>query len=612
MAAGKIPISLLAVWLVGMLLFASASCAANSEKLLNDPRSVKRVVVLHSGTLDLPATEMTEKGIREVFSRDSDFRIEVFSEYLDLYRFRDVGQRKVLASHLQHRYGAGKIDLIIGASIPAALFLLENGEAVFPGIPLIMCNIPYTLFERINTSPLRAGITGVFDPENAPGMVQSAITLFPTAKHAVLISGSFEHDRMRTIDFRKAIEANGKLQLIDMTELSIEELLERSKVLPKDSIIFYSSFYVDSLGRSFVPRDVLRTLSNTSGIPVFGQVESYMGYGIVGGSLISQALQGKRAAEIALLSLHGRPPGALPFDDRTNTTVTAYDWRLLKQWNISADRLPAGSRVLYRELTVWDQYGPFIVGIILLFCAESTLIVALVVNLKRRNKAETALHESRQELKALAGRLISSQEEERSRLAREFHDDIAQRLAGVAIETGTLQLQLENSGSPLHGLGHINGQLIKLAEDVHGISRQLHPSAVKDLGLERAVDSQCVRFSERENVAVTLHAHGVPEELSYEPALCIYRIIQEALRNIAKHSNAENVEISLRGSNSQISLTIGDDGRGFDVESARHTPGIGLASMRERVQTVSGTFRVSSEPGHGTLVEVTVPIGESS
>lgn len=237
------------------------------------------------------------------------------------------------------------------------------------------------------------------------------------------------------------------------------------------------------------------------------------------------------------------------------------------------------------------------------------LIIGLVFNLRQRKKAEAALRNSQQELQTLAGRLIFSQEEELSRLSREFHDDYAQRLAAVAIETGTLEIQTSQLAAPLRDkIGHIKGQLINLSDDIHALSRELHPAILKDLGLERAVRSLCLNFSDRETLPVDFHCNDLLEAIPPDTALCVYRVIQEGLRNIAKHAHARHVDVFLKFSANHLLATIEDDGTGFEPKCARHTPGIGLASMRERVQYVQGEFTIQSAPGQGTVINLSVPL----
>lgn len=569
----------------------------------------KRIVVLYSMPLDFPATEMVEKGIREAFTANNRSNVQLFSEYLDLSRFRDLPQRKALADLLRQRYGDDQTDLIISVDVPATSFLIEN-EHLFPNTPVIVCSVPETLQEHILASSLKGRVSGVIEPAAVTrNLVKSALVLKPEAKHAVLISGAFENDQARAIALREAITARrDQVELIDLTGLSLGEILERCESLPKDSIIFYSTLFVDARGRSFVPKAVLQSIAVHTEAPIFGPYESYMGNGIIGGQLISLRLQGKKAAEMALRILNGQPPAELPFIG-ADTSVTLYDWRQLKLHDIAENLLPPEGAVLFREATLWDLYKFYIIGVAALLALQSMLIVGLVFNLRQRKKAEAALRDSQQELQTLAGRLISSQEEELSRLSREFHDDFAQRLAAVAIETGTLELQSQQLDAPVREkIGHVKEQLINLSDDIHAISRELHPAILKDLGLARAVNALCINFADRENVSVDCHIDALPEDIPPDTALCVYRVIQESLRNIAKHAHAGHVEIFLKRMANHLLATIEDDGAGFEPKCARHTPGIGLASMRERVQYVDGEFTIQSEPGHGTVIDLSVPL----
>ena len=227
-------------------------------------------------------------------------------------------------------------------------------------------------------------------------------------------------------------------------------------------------------------------------------------------------------------------------------------------------------------------------------------------------QSESALRNSQKDLRRLAGRLISAQEEELRRLSRELHDDLTQRLAVLAIEAGKLELELkEEPGSlsaPSQKIGQIKEQLIKVSEDVHHISRQLHPSILDDLGLVRAIESQCLTFFRREQIQITFLKENVPSRIPADIALCLYRVVQESLRNIIRHSQAGGAEIFLKGADDSISLTIEDAGIGFDPLEVRHKPGLGLASMRERAQLVQGDFSIKSQPGQGTVISIRVPL----
>jgi PAS domain S-box-containing protein len=220
-------------------------------------------------------------------------------------------------------------------------------------------------------------------------------------------------------------------------------------------------------------------------------------------------------------------------------------------------------------------------------------------------------------MQALNARLLRAQEDERRRLAREMHDDVTQRLAVLAIEAGRLEMQLTGStpgdgttGAAAAKVRHMTEQIVKLSTDVHAISRQLHPSILDDLGLADALESECHTFTDREGVAVALDMGPLPADgIANDLALCLYRILQEALRNVAKHAETDRVRVTLSADDGrEIVLRITDSGMGFDAATARTGPGLGLASMRERARLVGAELSVTSSPGQGATIEVRAPL----
>ena len=226
--------------------------------------------------------------------------------------------------------------------------------------------------------------------------------------------------------------------------------------------------------------------------------------------------------------------------------------------------------------------------------------------------SEVNLRNNQKDLQRLAGRLISVKEEELRRLSRELHDDLTQRLAVLAIEAGKLELQMVDKKLTLtecsQAVSAIKQQIIWVSEDVHRISRQLHPTILDDLGLVRAVEAECTAIGQREGIEVVFTSKEIPDRLPPDIPLCLYRIIQEGLNNCICHSGAKSCEVILKGSGDTISLAVRDKGMGFNPDEVRNKPGLGLSSMRERVQLVGGYFKVDTEPGRGTSIHVSIPL----
>jgi len=223
-------------------------------------------------------------------------------------------------------------------------------------------------------------------------------------------------------------------------------------------------------------------------------------------------------------------------------------------------------------------------------------------------ETETILRQNATDLRGLAGRLIHAQEEERSRLARELHDDLAQRLTVFAIDVGRLEKQLMGSPAPVReALREMENSIVKISEDVHSLSRQLHPSILDDLGLINAVESECTNFSRREGIDVVFKHENIPRVIPKDVSLSLYRIIQEGLRNISKHACAEHISVSLKSLDHGVLLSVQDDGIGFDWAEVKKNPGLGFSSMRERARLIHGELSIQSQPEKGTVITVRVP-----
>jgi PAS domain S-box-containing protein len=212
-------------------------------------------------------------------------------------------------------------------------------------------------------------------------------------------------------------------------------------------------------------------------------------------------------------------------------------------------------------------------------------------------------------LATIGSRLIEAHEQERTWIARELHDDINQRLALLAIELEKWNHDLPGAESQLRILGqHARQRLFDISKDVQSLSHRLHSSKLEFLGITAAANSYCKELSEQHKVEVNFSHSDIPGNLSAEASLALFRVLQEALQNGVKHSGAREFRAELRGTPDEVQLTVSDKGIGFDQPEAMNRRGLGLISMRERLQLVSGSLAIESKPGHGTTVWARVPI----
>jgi len=237
------------------------------------------------------------------------------------------------------------------------------------------------------------------------------------------------------------------------------------------------------------------------------------------------------------------------------------------------------------------------------------LAVSFVSDITARKQAENALRNSEQQLRVLAGTLLTAQEDERRRLSRELHDDITQRLAFISIALGRLAQETPDSLAPARDtLRELQAQALEASNEVRRLSHGLHPSAIEDLGLSTALEEFCEEYQKVHGVQVKYE--GLPEDSQLEQniATTLYRVMQESLRNAVRHGRATEVQVTLTLASGALQLRVKDNGAGFASETTRIKSGLGVVSMRERIRLVHGTLTVSSQPGQGTEIIVTVPL----
>jgi PAS domain S-box-containing protein len=227
-------------------------------------------------------------------------------------------------------------------------------------------------------------------------------------------------------------------------------------------------------------------------------------------------------------------------------------------------------------------------------------VLVSVVDITDRKRAE-------EELEELAGRLIHAQEEERSRIGRELHDHISQMLGVLTIRIDQLRGDPAAPPALADALGELRQSTTEITDDVHGLSHRLHSSALDYLGIVPALQKLVGDFSLRHGITIDFSHAAVPAALPSDVALCLFRVVEESLTNIAKHSGTKAARVHLDGTSGAIQLTVRDAGKGFDMESLERRAGLGFVSMRERLRVLRGTVRVDSAPSCGTTIEVRVP-----
>ena len=308
--------------------------------------------------------------------------------------------------------------------------------------------------------------------------------------------------------------------------------------------------------------------------------------------LAARLLSGERAENIRVV-----------YDSAPHATV---DSRQLRRWNIPESALPLGAVVLFRQPTIWERYHKYLPVGVAVIVVQALLIAGLLWQRARGRSARIAIGK-------LSGRLIHAQEEERSRIARELHDDFSQRLAVQSIELEQLREKLpESEVEGRSRAGRMLKGMREMSADVRALSHRLHSSRLPLVGLAPALSGLCEEVTQKHKVAVSFREHDISATLSKDVALCLFRVAQEALNNVVRHSQATSARVELSANAKAISLLISDPGKGFTPDLNSTAEGIGLIGMRERLRIVGGSLSVRSEANRRTDVLAEIPLSAAA
>ena len=674
------------------------------------------VLIFYEAGAYNPLPNLVDEGIRTAL--DNSFnRIEFHREFLETASFPDPADQQRFREFYIRKYQNLKPDVIIAVGPAPLRFMVETHHRSFPGVPVIFC-LPNRLRGGLG---IDADFTGVEADVAPAATLEAALQLRPGTKHVVVVSGVSPFDKQQEAAVREQLRIYERLLDISyLDDLTMPDLLNRLKQLPANTIILLGGIGRDVTGAVFSTTESGSMIAAAANAPVFSLNDRNLNHGEVGGDVANAREQGKIVGTMALRILNGEKPEKIPRLKSANTYM--FDWLAIKRWGISEKDLPPGSILINRQPGIWETNKQYVLGSISLVIAESLLIVGLILQRRKRQKAEeacartcerlglameaaravgwewdvnggrhqlfgdvesmlgittevasakdydfrrhiypedkplvfNALNQAKQShrpyvaefrvidaggsvhwitargsfsyvgngeaermlgisvdisdrkmaeeaLEDLSGRLIAAQDEERRHIARDIHDDYNQRLAVLAIDLEEL-----SETAPLNLASRIReccDHAGKLGADLHSLSHSLHSSTLERLGLEAGAKAFCEEFAFQHGLEIDFHADLKSQVLPGDAALCFFRILQEALRNVKKHSGVSQAVVRLELSDDTAHLSVSDRGRGFNLRTASRGGGIGIRSMEERLRSVGGKLEINSRPMEGTNID---------
>ena len=712
----------------------SGSVHGQGETDRRDQTTVKRgadqktVLALFATGRQAQIAIIGDRQLPSILDRELRGALDYYSDFFDVGRFPDAQYQQAFREYFRIKYKGRRFDVVIAMHDDVLDFLSRYRDELFPGVPVVFfCDSPGNL-----GLPNSTGI--ISDLDFRPTLAL-ATALQPDTRHVYVVSGAGPSDRGYEHAARKQFQSfEPELAFTYLSGLPTGELEQQLATLPTGSIVYYLLVYQDGAGEQFHPLDYLDRIAAVANRPIYSWVDSTIDHGVLGGSMKSQPAQVAAMGTLAVRILRGESADSIPVSTH-DLRVNVVDSRQLRRWHISEARIPAGTSILFREPSAWERYTVYILGGAALLIGQAALIAGMVVQARRRRRAELRLRSSQAELQEseerfrllsnsapvmiwlsgpdkqctdfnrqwleftgrpleaelgegwvddvhpedrercltsyneaferrepfqteyrlrrhdgvyrwvldtgvprltpdgsllgyvgskidftdiriarvalanLSRKLMEAHEQERAFVARELHDDLGQRIIGLMLQLHHLSRQPGPAASVRGRVEQLSHEFADVVKDIQAISHRLHSHKLDHLGLATAARAWCDDIrGQHDDVAIGFTHENVPTNLPREIAVGLFRVLQEALNNAVKHSRAKHVTVSVRGGVELVELEVVDDGIGFDVGAAMKGEGLGLVSMRERLNLARGTLVIDSRRGSGTRIVARVPV----
>jgi signal transduction histidine kinase len=515
-----------------------------------------------------------------------------------------------------------KPDLILTSSGPAAVFARTHRQQLFPDTPLLFASIDQRF---LRDAPLGDNEVAVAVINDFPGLVDDILRLLPRTKQVFVVTGSGPIGRFWRPELERQFQRFGqRLTFLWSDTLSFPEMVRRCSSLPRDSAIVYIAFGADAQGGAYADERVLAELHDSANAPMFAAHSPLLGHGIVGGRLMSIRNLSRSTADTATRILNGAPPSSVSVPPLSAVQAT-YDWRELQRWQIAESRLPAGSVVLYRAPSLWQEHKGAVLGWIGALLIQSLLIVGLLYERRARRRAES---DSRRNLAIAAD---ANRRQTMSALTTSIAHELGQPLSSMIHNAEALQAMVDADRATTDVtkeiLADIRTQGVQAAQII-----ERHRAMLRGHQLHRTpIDLHDVVYESLALVGHDLKTREIEATVNLSSSPCVVDgdpvFLQQVLVNLTMNAidamaetppGRRRLAIATTVGTAGVELSVRDSGTGlppeFDgtvftpfVTTKPHGLGIGLTIVRTIVDAHGGAFEARNNPDGGAMFTVTLP-----
>ena len=586
----------------------------------------KRVLMVYAHNPNSPGVVAFAGRLKAVVREQISTGVEIYDEYLDVDRFSDPARAAQLTRYFAEKYQRFKPDAIVAEGTPALRFVMDRLRGLFPGIPVVYGG---TFEPALDFSSLPDNVIGRRQPLPFASTYSLAHALQPRAERVVLVGGASAGDSILINEARRQITPLLKgTRLAVYQDWSYEGLIDSLRHLPPRTVVLLSDFSRDQRGRKFIPGDLVASLARVASVPVYGIARNWVGDGIVGGGVMDFGDDGARTGRLLVRVLERAPNEPMPASEvATNRLVV--DWRQLQRWGLSVDSLPPGTEVLFRPASLWERYRGGVLAVLGLFVVESLLIALLLVERKRRVRAQRAVEQARAQVEHLA-RVATV-----NGLAAAVSHELRQPLAAIRMnaEAGDLLLtrtppDVDEARLALQAIVRDDVRAAEVIDHFRTLLRKHDPiSTTVDLNavcrntaklVEHEVAGRRARLVLRLDPDVP-PVRGDPVQLQQ----VVMNLTLNALDAVSASPSEREAAISTARNNGDVEVRVSDTGPGLapSVEqrlcepffsTKPHGLGMGLTIVRSIVERHNGMLQAENRPVGGALFTVTLPTDKVS
>ncbi len=573
------------------------------------------------------------EALRATIAREHRGPVEFYLEALDFDRIGGRENSEPLADYYEDKYRDFGVDVVVPVGGRALTFAVEHLRSALPEVPIV-----FALCARPQTDPalLPANVTGrIAPPSRFTPTLEMARRLQPDAEQVVVIGGAGASDTLSVLAAVRAVKESGsRLPVTVFQGLSLDALLPALRKLPRNSIVLFANYRKDAQGRAFEPLDIIGSLAHAAQAPMYAQLETYVGEGVVGGSVVGLDDEGAHTGRLVARVLHRRAGERLPPVETIAHSFIA-DWRQLRRFSLSESALPVGTRLRFRELSPWERYRDVALVTFGVLVAESVLVGALLIERRRRRRAQALtdaqqrrIDETRRQV-AHMGRVALVGE-----LAAAIAHELRQPLAAIRAnaETG-VRLVSRRSGALSTEERELCREIFGAIADDDALAADI-VTRIRALVRRESLPEQPVRLNEvcLDSVRLLRHeARARKAELSLSLAASLPAVsgdpvqLQQVVLNLVANaldasaaSASSRVVVSTFDRGDTVEISVSDNGRGL-TDDVRHRLfesffttkpeglGLGLAIVKSTVERHRGTVWAENDVRGGAVFSVVLP-----